>query len=74
MGLDELQAEHDAAADAVAAFEQEWGAVDAEWREKRRQVNDRYRAAAAALEAEHVANADPNRPDAQSVVIGEPEG
>lgn len=57
MELLELQAAHDAAADAIGAFEAEWAAVDAEWSEKRREVNDAYRAAFAELEAAKAAEA-----------------
>lgn len=60
----DLQVAHDAAAEAIGAFETEWAQIEAEWDAKRREVNDLYRSAAAALEADRVAQADPNRPEA----------
>lgn len=68
--VDDLQVEHDAAAEAIGVFEADWAVVQAEWTEKRRAVNDRYRAAARALEDRAVAAADPNRPTPQTVTAG----
>lgn len=57
MDLSELQAAHDRAAEAIGTFEAEWAAVDAEWSQKRRDVNDAYKAAFAELEAAKVQGA-----------------
>lgn len=58
MDLTELQAERDAAAEAVGAFEAEWAPVDAEWRDKRRAVNLAYQEAEARLQAAIASDAD----------------
>jgi len=49
--LAELQAQHDAAAEAIGAFEAEYAVVETEWKAKRVAVNDAYRKADAALQS-----------------------
>lgn len=71
--LADLQRNHDERAEAIGAFEAEWAAVDAEWHDKRVAVNTAYKEAAAALEAERVAQADPNRPSPQTVLPHVPD-
>lgn len=50
MDLNELQAAHDAAADAITQFETDYTISAAEWKARRKAVNDAYREADAALQ------------------------
>lgn len=65
--LSALEAAEQAAAAALGQAEAEWQDVRNAQREKLRVVADAYREADAALRAHHAANADPNRPESQSV-------
>lgn len=65
--LSALEAAEQAAADAVAVFEAENVQVQADLKERRRVVNDAYRAAAAAVASAHAAMASPDRPDGPTI-------
>lgn len=72
--LADLQRVHDECASAIGEFEAGWAAVEAEWQDKRVAVNDAYKAAAVALEAERVSQLDPNRPAPQVIEPHVPDG